>query len=85
MLDAASFSKLNALSTVNSSFTIEGAANIVAETVKISEADAFTSTGSKGEGREIVVRLYEAFGGHAKFKLKVSVFFAAVLVAGERC
>ena len=68
--DATSFARLNALSTFNTSFVVEGARNVVAETIKRSEADAFSSS-TNAAGKEIVVRLYEAFGGHAKATLKM--------------
>lgn len=70
MPDAISFAKLNALSTFNTSFVVEGAKNVVAETIKLSEEDA-SSTSSHAAGKEIIVRLYEAFGGHAKATLKM--------------
>ncbi|ELU38560.1 glycoside hydrolase family 38 protein [Rhizoctonia solani AG-1 IA] len=51
-------------------FNVTGAPNVILETVKRGDDDDF-STNSKGE-RTIVLRLYEAFGGHARASLNVS-------------
>ncbi|CAE6482312.1 unnamed protein product [Rhizoctonia solani] len=51
-------------------FSIAGAPNVILETVKRGDDDDF-STNFKGE-RTVVLRLYEAFGGHARASLNVS-------------
>ncbi|KAG8691622.1 Glycoside hydrolase, 38 vacuolar alpha mannosidase [Ceratobasidium sp. 423] len=51
-------------------FSVAGAPNVILETVKRGDDDDF-STNPKGE-RTVVLRLYEAFGGHARASLNVS-------------
>ncbi|CEL56677.1 hypothetical protein RSOLAG1IB_08003 [Rhizoctonia solani AG-1 IB] len=53
-------------------FNVTGAPNVILETVKRGDDDDF-STNSKGE-RTIVLRLYEAFGGHARASLNMYVY-----------
>ncbi|KAG6862107.1 hypothetical protein C0995_005917 [Termitomyces sp. Mi166 len=53
---------------LHSPFTVEGARNVFLETVKRGESDDF----SKNSGTTtVVLRLYEAFGGHAKARLRI--------------
>lgn len=52
-------------------FSVDGAPNVILETVKRGDDDDF-STNSNGE-RTVVLRLYEAFGGHARASLNVCV------------
>lgn len=49
-------------------FTIEGSRNVFLETIKRGEYDDYTATSS---GVTVVLRLYEAYGGHARVKLNV--------------
>lgn len=49
-------------------FTVHGAPNVILETVKRGEFDDYSSTST---GVTVVLRLYEAFGGHAKAILKI--------------
>ena len=51
-----------------SPFIIEGASNIFLETIKRGEYDKFTS---KSSTSTVILRLYEAFGGHAQAYLKI--------------
>ena len=51
-------------------FVVEGAPNVILETIKRGEDDEFEKTKTGGKA-SIVLRLYEAFGGHAKAKLKM--------------
>ncbi|KAG6840407.1 hypothetical protein C0991_006916 [Blastosporella zonata] len=56
------------MSTLDSPFTVEGARNVFLETVKRGENDDF----SKESGTTtVVLRLYEAFGGHAQAMLRI--------------
>ena len=49
-------------------FKLEGAHNVQLETVKRGEDDDYTKDGST----TIILRVYEAFGGHARAHLKIS-------------
>lgn len=57
-----------------SPFTISGARNIILETVKRGEYDDFDAsiTGSDSGPVTVILRLYEAFGGHGKVQLNVA-------------
>ncbi|EPQ55548.1 glycoside hydrolase family 38 protein [Gloeophyllum trabeum ATCC 11539] len=61
----------NLLEKMRKPFTIEGARNVYLETIKRGDDDDFSSTDIT---KTIVLRLYEAFGGHAKVKLRVAGF-----------
>jgi alpha-mannosidase len=50
-------------------FSVAGAPNVILETVKRGDDDDF-NLNSKG-GQTVVLRLYEAFGGHARASLNV--------------
>lgn len=50
-------------------FGVAGAPNVILETIKRGDDDDFSAS-SKGE-QTIVLRLYEAFGGHARASLNV--------------
>ncbi|KAJ3559346.1 hypothetical protein NM688_g401 [Phlebia brevispora] len=52
-----------------SPFYIESASNVFLETIKRGEDDQFSKPSSS---MTVVLRLYEAFGGHAKAKLKIA-------------
>ncbi|KJA22158.1 glycoside hydrolase family 38 protein [Hypholoma sublateritium FD-334 SS-4] len=56
-------------------FSVEGARNVFLETVKRGEYDSFDAVANlddKGSSTTVVLRLYEAFGGHAQAKLVIS-------------
>ncbi|TCD63848.1 Glycoside hydrolase, 38 vacuolar alpha mannosidase [Steccherinum ochraceum] len=55
-------------------FTISGDHNVILETIKRGEDDDF----KKNTNPTVVLRLYEAFGGHARVKLRVSPDFHVV-------
>lgn len=57
--------------TAKPPFTISGAHNVILETIKRGEDDDFKS----GANPTVVLRLYEAFGGHARVKLSISEDF----------
>ncbi|KAH8093101.1 glycoside hydrolase family 38 protein [Cristinia sonorae] len=52
--------------TARAPFTISGASNVILETVKRGEDDEANKTTT------VILRLYEAFGGHARAKLNIS-------------
>jgi len=63
------------LSSIHSPFVVEGARNVFLETVKRGEDDSFEETvnlDDKSVTTTVVLRLYEAFGGHAQARLLVS-------------
>lgn len=57
-------------------FIIEGARNVFLETVKRGLDDDFKSH----EAPSVVLRLYEAFGGHGSIKLKLAKHLSVVKV-----
>lgn len=57
-------------------FVVEGAPNVFLETVKRGLDDDF----EKGDSQTIVLRLYEAFGGHGTVKLKLAKHLSVVKV-----
>ncbi|KAF9558502.1 glycoside hydrolase family 38 protein [Agrocybe pediades] len=62
-------------SSMRSPFVVEGAKNVFLETVKRGEYDDFDDPvdfEDKDSTTTIVLRLYEAFGGHAQAKLNIS-------------
>lgn len=48
---------------------VDDAPNVILETIKRSDDDKFD--GKKGSETNLVLRLYETFGGHAKAKLRM--------------
>jgi len=60
------------MATLPPPFTVEGAKNVILETVKRGEDDDF---GGKGT-TTVILRFYEAFGGHAQARLKISGYLA---------
>ncbi|KAJ7199975.1 glycoside hydrolase family 38 protein [Mycena pura] len=56
------------LNTSNSPFAIAGAPNVFLETVKRGDDDSFKAGGTTS----IVLRLYEAMGGHARGQLRIA-------------
>lgn len=56
-----------------SPFTVQGATNVFLETVKRGELDHFGSGASSTKhSTSIILRLYEAYGGHARATLKIA-------------
>ena len=49
-------------------FTLEGSRNVFLETIKRGEYDEYSATSSSVA---VVLRLYEAYGGHARVKLNI--------------
>ncbi|KAF7980211.1 hypothetical protein HWV62_39313 [Athelia sp. TMB] len=61
------------VSTIKKPFTVEGARNVILETVKRGDGDGYKSKDSE---TSIVLRLYEAYGGHALAKLNIASHLA---------
>ncbi|CED85351.1 glycoside hydrolase family 38 protein [Phaffia rhodozyma] len=62
-------------SSLNFNFAVDGGRNVLAETIKRAENDKFSSEKGVGKGeKNVIVRLYEAFGGQAKVSLKLTGF-----------
>ncbi|KAF7352563.1 Glycoside hydrolase family 38 protein [Mycena venus] len=61
-------SSARALNTTHSPFALSGAPNVFLETVKRGEDDSLKSSGTT----TVVLRLYEAFGGHARTQLRIA-------------
>lgn len=55
-----------------SPFIVEGARNVVLETIKRGEEDTYPATKGKKSVTTIILRLYEAFGGHANAQLRIA-------------
>ncbi|KAF9529896.1 glycoside hydrolase family 38 protein [Crepidotus variabilis] len=69
------------VSPLQSPFSVEGASNVFLETVKRGEYDNFEHEANfddKATPATIVLRLYEAFGGHAQAKLSISSHLSVV-------
>ena len=70
--------KPDILSSIESPFVVEGARNVFIETVKRGEYDLFDgvvdlgSDKSGGTTTSVILRLYEAYGGHAQARLLIS-------------
>lgn len=63
------------MSPLKSPFVIEGARNVILETVKRGEYDSFDDPANfehKDATSTVILRLYEAYGGHAQVKLVIS-------------
>ena len=58
-----------------SPFWLEGSRNVFLETIKRGEDDDFAS---KSASKTVILRLYEAFGGHGRVQLRVSPFVRVV-------
>jgi len=67
---------LNAIS--KPPFSLYGAHNVVLETVKRGDDDDFGSHSALKQPKSIALRVYEAFGGHARVFLRVSANLHAV-------
>lgn len=61
------------VSTIKKPFTVEGARNVILETVKRGDGDGYKSKDSE---TSVVLRLYEAYGGHALAKLNIASHLA---------
>jgi alpha-mannosidase len=57
------------LSSLRPPFAVEGARNVFLETVKRGENDDFSADSST---TTVILRLYEAFGGHANVNLRIA-------------
>lgn len=57
------------LASLQSPFVVEGAPNVFLETIKRGENDTF---GPDSATTTVVLRLYEAFGGHARAQLRIA-------------
>jgi alpha-mannosidase len=57
------------LSTLKSPFEVHGAPNVFLETIKRGDDDTFELHNSE---TTVILRLYEAYGGHAQATLKVA-------------
>lgn len=62
------------LSALRSPFVVEGAPNVFIETIKRGD-DNFES---KSRATTIIVRLYEAFGGHAQARIRLSRYLPVI-------
>ncbi|KDQ27960.1 glycoside hydrolase family 38 protein [Pleurotus ostreatus PC15] len=63
---------ISPLNYPKSPFILEGARNVVLETIKRGEDDAYSATKGKKSVTTIILRLYEAFGGHANAQLRIA-------------
>ncbi|KAI0944229.1 hypothetical protein AcW1_010259 [Taiwanofungus camphoratus] len=59
-------------------FSVGGASNVFLETVKRGLHDVFGSSDISSSTTTVVLRLYEAFGGHAQTKLKIASHISVV-------
>ena len=55
-----------------SPFRVEGAHNVILETVKRAEDDVELPKKKKRSGSTVILRLYEAYGGHARARLRIA-------------
>lgn len=55
-----------------SPFRIEGAHNVILETIKRAEDDVDAHKRRKNPGTTVILRLYEAYGGHSKATLRIA-------------
>ena len=66
------------LSSIESPFAVEGARNVFLDTVKRGEYDSFEEVVDLGHEKSVttttsvILRLYEAYGGHAQARLLIS-------------
>ena len=58
-----------------SPFWLEGSQNVFLETIKRGEGDDFES---KSASKTVILRLYEAFGGHGRVQLRISPYVRVV-------
>ena len=50
--------------------TVEGATNVILETIKRGDDDDYSVSG-KSKAPTVILRLYEAYGGHAKTQIRM--------------
>ena len=50
--------------------TVEGGTNVILETIKRGDDDVYSASG-KSKDPTIILRLYEAYGGHAKTQIRM--------------
>lgn len=63
---------LQSLATQEPPFSVDGARNVILETIKRGEYDNFSSKASTDASKvNVVLRLYEAYGGHARAKIHI--------------
>jgi len=55
-----------------SPFRLEGAHNVILETIKRAEDDIHLPEKKKQTGSTVILRVYEAYGGHATTKLRIA-------------
>ena len=55
-----------------SPFRLEGAHNVILETIKRAEDDINLPKKMKRTGSTVILRLYEAYGGHATARLRIA-------------
>ena len=55
-----------------SPFRLEGAHNVILETIKRAEDDIYYPKEKKRTESTVILRLYEAYGGHATTKLRIA-------------
>jgi alpha-mannosidase len=58
--------------THKSPFRLEGAHNVILETIKRAEDDIDLPKKKKRTGSTVILRLYEAYGGHAAARLRIA-------------
>ena len=58
--------------THTSPFRLEGAHNVILETIKRAEDDIDLPKKKKRTGSTVILRLYEAYGGHATARLRIA-------------
>ncbi|KAF8064431.1 glycoside hydrolase family 38 protein [Lyophyllum atratum] len=61
------------MTTLQAPFSVEGARNVFLETIKRGEDDDFCNDSGS---TTVILRLYEAFGGHAQAKLRIASHLA---------
>jgi len=61
-------------STLKAPFVVEGASNVFLETIKRGENDNFGRI-NESSTTTVILRFYEAFGGHAQARLKIDSHF----------
>jgi alpha-mannosidase len=65
------------LSTIQKPFMIQGAPNVFLETIKRGECDSFGyGGGMNNKSTTIVLRFYEALGGHARVYFRIAGHFS---------
>ena len=68
---------MHPLAEAKSPFAVEGARNVFLETIKRGEFDDYSASES---GVTVILRLYEAYGGHGTVKLQFAPHLAVAKV-----